>query len=595
MKRFANGKLMAALLAIALTLAVSPAAFAAWPSFQNDSTNNGIIATATPITTPTMSAVVLPDTNGAWLGVDAAPVIKDGKAYVVYDAGTYDPVTGKGGARLAIVNLSTKSATSVLLDSKANNVAQLSTPCVKTIDGSDIVFAGTSYETEVSDISSFTGWTATGGAGISGGTATFSGAGTISGEVETSAANGTLSVQTNLNLGTASGATYGITLTNSTGTYTLVPAGTAIYGGGYGTDYTYNGENIPAGTYTAVISVTPTGGTVTGSTFYLGGYGWQLNVVTGLNTQNPQSSVAQYHRFNQLMSLPTRYATGAGQLNTPIGFDADYIYFGVWGGTHNYYQYKYITATSEYNALNYFSPTVSGTASGEDDFYLAGAYSDGTDVYFGSDNGIIYKRQVSKFYTPTIGKDSGTSIDLTITRADAGEVRSTIAFDGTDLFFTSKGTGSNGYIWRLDKALTTPVYANLGPSSPPASATSTPVISSNGYVYAGYNASFTSGGVWAFPKAFTSSTQGGTIYSGAPVQASPIVYSPNTTLDYVYFTTNSSAGAGYGFQLNTSTKIATQRWTISNTSGNKYSSQGMASDGGKVVWGDDGNNIYIVP
>ena len=43
MKKFAKGKLTAVLFAIALTLAVSAAAFAAWPSFQNDYLNTGQI------------------------------------------------------------------------------------------------------------------------------------------------------------------------------------------------------------------------------------------------------------------------------------------------------------------------------------------------------------------------------------------------------------------------------------------------------------------------------------------------------------------------------------------------------------------------
>ena len=583
-------KLMSLLLVVVLTLAMQVPAFADWISFQNDQTNNGVITGTAPTTSnPSVDPVSLNNT-GSWTGVNAESVIKNGKAYTVYNAGS-------AGARLAITDLSNASAVDVLLDSKANNVSQLSAPYIKTINGEDIVFAGTSYETEVLNISSFTGWTPSGSVTIdTNGKATFNGTGNISGSLNIAKTSNTLNVQTGLNLDTASNATYKIELYDGTNTYELVPAGTAIAAGGYGTYYTYNGETIPAGSYTATISVIPTGGTVSGSTFYLGGYGWQLNIVTDLNG-TPTSSIAQFTKSNGLSSLNPKDVSGEGQINTPISYDDEYIYFGIWGGTHSYYQYKYNEANPGNGTLNHFKPAVSTSQSGFDDFYNAGAYSDGINVYFGSDSAFIYKQPVNNFWS-----SSGTKRDLGSTQANAGQMRSTIAFDGDALYFTSKGTGATGYLWQMDPI----TFTATAPIQLAGNSTSTPVISANGYVYTGWykydpNIFQTVGGVQAVK---TNNFVGDPINiygdgstGGDPVQASPIVYSdttPEEEIDYIYFTTNSGNGAGYGYMYDIEGEDIGEIWSEEGTSGNNYAPQGFAADNGYLVYGDNGSYLYII-
>jgi hypothetical protein len=84
-----------------------------------------------------------------------------------------------------------------------------------------------------------------------------------------------------------------------------------------------------------------------------------------------------------------------------------------------------------------------------------------------------------------------------------------------------------------------------------------------------------------------------TIYSGDPVQASPIVYS-GSYYDLIYFTTNSSTGKGYCYYYDTNYPYSEPVWSAGGTSANPYAEQGFASDNGYLVYGDDANNLYIM-
>ena len=79
-----------------------------------------------------------------------------------------------------------------------------------------------------------------------------------------------------------------------------------------------------------------------------------------------------------------------------------------------------------------------------------------------------------------------------------------------------------------------------------------------------------------------------------PVQSSLVVL-PNadsSAAAYVYFSTNSNVGAGYGYAVNGTT--ATKVWDTSAYEGGTYALGGMASDGGYMVFGNDYNYLYIV-
>jgi hypothetical protein len=119
-------------------------------------------------------------------------------------------------------------------------------------------------------------------------------------------------------------------------------------------------------------------------------------------------------------------------------------------------------------------------------------------------------------------------------------------------------------------------------------------------VYAGYNNGFTSGGVVVIPaSAFGSVIT--TVYSGDPVQSSPIVWSDEgNEMDYVYFTTNADytystppTHNGYCYSVDVSGSPPVPSLVWNPGTGGTYALQGFASDGGYVVYGDDGNTLYI--
>jgi hypothetical protein len=113
MKKFANKKLWSGLTAVALVMALTVTALAAWPSFQNDATNNGVIAAPPgidpPIASGTTPTTVSLTNNGAqYSGVDTATVISSGGvAYTLYNGGSVSGTTG--GARLQATNMSNAS------------------------------------------------------------------------------------------------------------------------------------------------------------------------------------------------------------------------------------------------------------------------------------------------------------------------------------------------------------------------------------------------------------------------------------------------------------------------------------------------------
>ena len=123
---------------------------------------------------------------------------------------------------------------------------------------------------------------------------------------------------------------------------------------------------------------------------WLTGTGSKVMALTGLDQNKP---------------TVTNVLTGInGQINTPITTDGTYLYFGTWpGGSRagTYYQVK----LSDYSVKT-FTPDSYG-------FYWAGAVSDGTNVYFGSDNGLLYWRSIADFDT------TGGVLDLTDVASDA--------------------------------------------------------------------------------------------------------------------------------------------------------------------------------
>ncbi|MDR1065104.1 MAG: hypothetical protein LBL25_01885 [Oscillospiraceae bacterium] len=583
MKKFFRKPLSAAL-ALALVLSLGLTALAAWPSFQNASANNGIIATQPPITTPSVATLGLPYGGDKYSAVDAASVIGNSVSYTLYNGGPSS--NANGGARVQATNLSTGATVwNVQIDSDANNDNQLSTPYLVTSGTTNSeLFAAIQYSSNIFATSTVSGWTESGTADIDGTTATFAPGttGSISTSVTFADPVSYIYLPTNLSSSDEDTGTYTITLTDG-----ATPPETTTLGSGalseYGTYDIYNGPTgkFSANTeYTLTITVNNNTTSTTVNQITLTRYDWRLYSLTDLSSRTPTVTLAVGDTvINPLYE---------GQPNTPINYDSrGYIYWGIYGGTHSYYQYN--TSVSP-RVLTTCTPTL--PTQGFDDFYGAGSYIDGANVYFGSESGLIYIQPVQDF--SSVGK----YLDLTQTQADAGAVRSSIVNNGTTFYLTSRGTGSTGYLWQINSSLSTLVALPL-----PGNSTSTPVATANSQVYVGWSESFGGGGIVGVPTGNFVQTALFDVYgngagtgsaAGDPVQSSPIVYSDtDDEIDYIYFTTNSSSGKGYAYSYTVGAS-AVLLWSAGGTSNNPYAVQGFASDGGYLVYGDDGNYLYIM-
>ena len=199
--------------------------------------------------------------------------------------------------------------------------------------------------------------------------------------------------------------------------------------------------------------------------------------------------------------------------------------------------------------------------------------SDGTNVYFGSDNGLLYWRSIADFDT------TGGVLDLTDVASDAGNVRSTVMLDDGYLYFTTQG----GYLWccSYDDGLTVEWPIKLD-----ATSTSTPTKVGD-RIYVGYYSGFSKGGVQCLDLGTGSLS---TVASGFPVQSSIVVMGDGTGTDYLYFNTNASDGAGYCYSYDGG-KTGSEVWA---TKGDNYALGGMAIDNGYAVFGNDKNHLYVV-
>ena len=279
-----------------------------------------------------------------------------------------------------------------------------------------------------------------------------------------------------------------------------------------------------------------------------------------------------------------------GQINTPIVKYGNYIYFGTWvsnTGAGTYYQIDVSGTTVTSNNVKTYSPGSYG-------FYWAGAVSDGTRIYFGGDNGKLYWRQAgSKFGT------KGGVLDLTDTNLGgigyAGNVRSTVVLYNGSLYFTSQGSAATaaqgGYLWccnfdTTESELVISWYAGLVGGS-----TSTPTIVNNRIYVGTYGVK--GKGIRCVDISTHAVTQ---LETTLPIQ-SQIAVMRSGNLDYLYFTVNDSIatannpnhyGGGYCYSYNGSTLSSV--WSISCA----YALNGMAIDGGKAAFGNDGNAFYIV-
>lgn len=278
-------------------------------------------------------------------------------------------------------------------------------------------------------------------------------------------------------------------------------------------------------------------------------------------------------------------SVSTGQINTPLTIYGDYLYFGTWVGNGS------IEGSREpgrYYQLNLNDYTdMQSVSSIERGFYWAGAVSDGTNIYFGGDDGYLYYRPVGAgFGTKSDVEIKNTALKLTDVASDAGNVRSTIMMDEDGLlYFTTQG----GYLWccSYEDGLMVEWKAKLG-----ATSTSTPTKVGD-RIYVGYYSGFNAGGVQCVTVSFDEEenvvTSVAPVASGFPVQSSIVVMGDGTGTDYLYFNTNAQKGAGYCYSYDGTT--GSKVW---GTTGDTYALGGMAIDNGYAVFGNDYNHLYVV-
>ena len=585
MKNRTSKRALTLVLALVLVFALSLGAFAAWNSFQGNNDNNGSISVAPPTSTPTVTEVDLSMHNpygDVYSGVDAETVMNNCVAYTLYNGGISSGLMG--GARLRATTVSSGAQVwDIQLDGSVNNESQLATPYLDT--NSEKLYTTVTIRTPIVDDYSVSGWSTSGNATIdAAGVATFAaGGGAISKTITIDTVN-YLYLPTNLS---GTDGNYTITLQGS-GTPITLASG---YVSSWGTYDSYTGTQIPAGTYTLKVEVTGNTAAATMNQVVFSRYGWRLYCVSNLS--------AAYPTVTRLLGSDYIDPDYEGQINTPIYSDGDgNIYFGVYGGTHSYFQLN--TATL---ALAQFTPSVAPGSVGED-FYWAGAVkvTDSSNVdyiVFGSESGLVYVREKNDF------ANSGTDIDLYSLASEVpGQIRSSMVAHAGKVYFTSKGT-PYGWIWSINtSAITAPAATDVAVKTVYlADVSVSSLISDNDIVYIGTNnydpVNFTTTGrVEAYALDLSCITQA--IYIGEPVQASPIVYSVSTgpaasRKDYIYFTTNSWNGAGYCYSMTKQTHAISAVWTAGGTSSNRYTLQGFSSDDGYLIYGDDAGRLYIMP
>lgn len=570
MKR--TSRVLAILLTLAMLLSVT--AFAAWDVYGGNDNHNSVVTSAPTSASPSVTSIDLSNSGRGWDGIDNVPVMEtvtENGEDVTYAYVLYDGYSSYGG-QLAKINCS--AATPYVVWRKQVSAAagfQLSTPYLDTTNRAIYIGASNASVYNNVAISSPVALTAgTAGTVTIGGLSLLTAANRVSVPVyvgHTSVADrGTLTTEGTATIqlggGTAVNLTLSTTQASSGTTYKIYEQATYDADGNVnGYDYYYyinhsvTASSLTDATLSISVTLNGTGSITSVSMFANKG---AVTKVSGIDSTDASG-----------VTLTSVVSSVNGQINTPITRYGNYIYFGTWSGnsTMEYYQVD-VSRTS------FRAKTMTGNAG----FYWAGAVRVGSYIYFGGDSGNLYYRSESKFNT------TGGVVALTDKASDAGNVRSTIMTDGTNLYFTSQGK----YLWCYQPdANGVPVYQWHVQLAGTSTSTPTLVQNSDGTtsIYTGYYSGFSAGGVQVTTYAngaTPTSSDVTTVASGFPVQCS-ILYSNG----YIYFNTNASGGAGYCYNAATGTQV----WA---TTADTYALGGMACDNGIIVFGNDYDHLYVV-
>ena len=589
-------KLLSLLLVAVMMFSLSVTAFASWGQFQGNSSNNGLISSSdVPVETPALTEAVELTRADDWEpdsglpGMDSTPIVVGDTAYVLYYGGSSDD--DNGGVRVSAVSLSDTPeevwSTKVSGDLDVDNISQLGTPYYD--ETKQIIYAPVTYSQNI----------------LAGKTVTVSGSnGSIdsNGRITLPAGNTTCTFTINdVVIDGRSKMTYfptGITVQAGQTicgevSFSSTSGSSCAYGTSFGYEgyefclYNQTGDTIQEGTYTVTITLrSTTACTGTGSLRAVTPY-WRLYMMRAFSNASSSALPAQISDAS--------YVEGAGQFNTPITGTTynghKYLYFGIYDGDRAYYQYDYTTAAQSSLKSFYYFRNAEG-------FYWAGAAVVGDSVYFGGEGGYVFKRPIGD----TFGSATNTYLYLNGDSGNAGgAIRSSISYKDGYLYLTTKG----GYLWKFDPSLSgTALWCKLTDNNFIVNASSTPVISDSGYVYAGgYNIAWNADGSSAYKGALkavntTTWTASGvtpiTLWSAdsnGAIQSSPVVYSDDG-IDYIYFTTNGASGKAVCVSYDTYLDDNATAWSVNSGT---YTLQGLAvSDNGYMTFGNDNNQVFVL-
>jgi hypothetical protein len=580
-------RIFAIVLCLAIVLSVT--AFANWTTFAGNNNHNAVVTSSPTSTTPSITEIALMGAGGGYDGVDTSPVMRtiNGTtyAYVLYDG------HAKGG-HLAKINCSAATPYTVW-DKQISGGSgfQLSTPLLVpgADEEDDVIYLASS----VGDKYVLTNYNVT--LPLSGVSSQ-----TVSATIpEVKTASNRVAMGIYLGRATTSGAitttgTATITVGSTSVTVNVSPSNTGtgvnyktfeqeVYdtnGNVIGYDYYwYINHNINSGSSsvgsaaTVSVAVSLSGGT--GTIEYMDVYANQgaIQKISYLDSADEVD-----------VENETIYGGVSGQINTPITTDGTYLYFGTYTGYNTAGTYYQITTTGSLQG------SFNTSSDGNYGFYWSGAVSDGTNIYFGRDNGKVFWRSIANF------SGSGGTLDLTDTTvggvSGAGNVRSTIMIDGSNLYFTSQG----GYLWccsfdSTNSKLNINWYAALKHTTAGANvtSTSTPTKVGNRIYVGAYGGTGKSGVlvVDASTHAVSSVFQDNTM----PVQSTIVVNGTGTGTDYIYFVTNYKTGTGYCYSWNGTTATAIWNGSAYHTT---YDLGNMAVENGIAVFGNDYNYLYVI-
>lgn len=571
MKR--TSRVLAILLALAMLLSVT--AFAAWDVYGGNANHNSVVTGAPTNANPSVTSIDLSNGGSGWDGIDNVPVMEtvtENGEDVTYAYVLYDGYSSYGG-QLAKINCS--AATPYVVWRKQVSAAagfQLSTPYLDTTNRAIYIGASNASVYNNVAISSPVALTAgTAGTVTIGGLSLLTAANRVSVPVyvgHTSVADrGTLTTEGTATIqlggGTAVNLTLSTTQASSGTTYKIYEQATYDADGNVnGYDYYYyinhsvTASSLTDATLSISVTLNGTGSITSVSMFANKG---AVTKVTGIDSTDASG-----------VTLTSVVSSVNGQINTPITRYGNYIYFGTWSGNNPMQYYQVDVSDTDFDTV-----TITGNAG----FYWAGAVKLGDYIYFGGDSGNLYYRSEKNFGT-TGGVVALTDTENNVKASDAGNVRSTIMTDGTNLYFTSQGK----YLWCYQPdANGVPVYQWHIQLAGTSTSTPTLVQNSDGTtsIYTGYYSGFSAGGVQVTTVSGSTRTIS-TVASGFPVQCS-ILYSDG----YIYFNTNASGGAGYCYNASTKASV----WS---TTADTYALGGMACDNGIIVFGNDYDHLYVV-